>query len=52
MWIGRICLYWCCVRPSGTEPKVKFYMGVKGNSMKDAEEKLAELKTAMMDLAE
>ena len=43
---------WCCVRPSGTEPKVKFYMGVKGNSMKDAEEKLAELKTSMMELAE
>ena len=24
---------WCCVRPSGTEPKVKFYMGVKGKSI-------------------
>ena len=23
---------WCCVRPSGTEPKIKFYMGVKGRS--------------------
>ena len=27
---------WCCARPSGTEPKIKFYMGVKGNSLSDA----------------
>ncbi len=38
---------WCCVRPSGTEPKIKFYMGVKGNSMIDAEEKLEELTNEM-----
>ena len=31
---------WCCVRPSGTEPKIKFYFGVKGNSLEDAEVKL------------
>ena len=31
---------WCCVRPSGTEPKVKFYMGVGGESREDAQEKL------------
>ena len=43
---------WCCVRPSGTEPKVKFYMGVKGKSLKDAEEKLNNLKKSMMELAE
>lgn len=43
---------WCCVRPSGTEPKVKFYMGVKGKSIKDAEEKIKNLKTAMTELAE
>ena len=30
---------WLCVRPSGTEPKVKFYYGVKGSSMEDAEAK-------------
>ncbi len=30
---------WLCVRPSGTEPKVKFYYGVKGTSLKDADEK-------------
>ena len=29
---------WCCVRPSGTEPKIKFYLGVKEDSMKKAEE--------------
>ena len=34
---------WCCVRPSGTEPKIKFYMGVRGESMKDAEEKVKNL---------
>lgn len=38
---------WCCVRPSGTEPKIKFYMGVKGSSMADAEEKLIELTNEM-----
>ncbi len=35
---------WCCVRPSGTEPKIKFYMGVKGDSLEDSEKKLEELK--------
>ena len=32
---------WLCVRPSGTEPKVKFYYGVKGTSIEDADEKSA-----------
>lgn len=41
---------WCCVRPSGTEPKVKFYMGVKGEDMQDADEKLAKLTEAMTAL--
>ncbi len=41
---------WCCVRPSGTEPKIKFYFGVKGTSLTDAEEKLAGLQKAMMAL--
>ena len=36
---------WCCARPSGTEPKIKFYMGVKGHGLKDAEEKNAKLTT-------
>lgn len=34
---------WCAVRPSGTEPKIKFYFGVKGSSMADAEAKLSKL---------
>ena len=34
---------WLCVRPSGTEPKVKFYYGVKGTSLADAEQKAAVL---------
>ncbi len=35
---------WCCVRPSGTEPKIKYYFGVKGTSLEDAQEKLAALE--------
>ncbi len=35
--------YWCCARPSGTEPKLKFYMGVKGKSLEDAEKELNAL---------
>ena len=35
--------FWCCARPSGTEPKIKFYMGVKGSSLADAEDKVAKL---------
>lgn len=38
---------WCCIRPSGTEPKIKLYMGVRGTSMQNAEEKLEELKSEM-----
>ena len=41
---------WCCVRPSGTEPKVKFYMGVKGFSIEDSEEKIEKLKESMNNL--
>ena len=42
---------WVCVRPSGTEPKIKFYIGVKGNSFSDAEEKRNALTKALMELA-
>lgn len=42
---------WCCVRPSGTEPKIKFYFGVKGTSFEDANEKLEALTKAMLDFA-
>ena len=34
---------WLCVRPSGTEPKIKLYYGVKGTSLEDAEKKSDEL---------
>ena len=39
---------WCCVRPSGTEPKIKLYMVVKGTSDEDAVKKLEALKEAMV----
>lgn len=38
---------WCCARPSGTEPKIKFYMGVKGRSLADAEDKVTKLTEAL-----
>ena len=41
---------WCCARPSGTEPKVKFYIGVKGSDFEDATNKLETLKNDMMEL--
>ncbi len=41
---------WCCIRPSGTEPKIKLYMGVKDVSDKEANEKLEDLKNAMLAL--
>ena len=40
---------WCCVRPSGTEPKIKFYFGVKGTSLADAEQKLERLKADLLN---
>ena len=41
---------WCCVRPSGTEPKIKLYMGIKANTNEEANKKLEELKEAMLKL--
>lgn len=43
---------WCCIRPSGTEPKIKLYMGVKGQTEQDAEQKLEKLKNAMLEIVE
>ena len=41
---------WCCVRPSGTEPKIKLCMGIKGASEEDADKKLKYLKNEMVKL--
>ena len=43
---------WVCVRPSGTEPKVKFYIGVKGVSMEDADAKSKDLGNAVLKMVE
>ena len=40
---------WCAVRPSGTEPKIKFYMGVRGDSLESAEQDLEDLTEAMRE---
>ena len=41
---------WCCIRPSGTEPKIKLYMGVKGKTDEEASKKLEDLKQAMLEV--
>ena len=41
---------WLCVRPSGTEPKVKFYYGIKGTSLEDADEKSAALGEKVLEM--
>ena len=41
---------WCCVRPSGTEPKIKLYMGVKADTEEQATKELEELKNAMSEM--
>ncbi len=38
---------WLCVRPSGTEPKIKFYYGIKGTSLADADAKSAAVSQAL-----
>ena len=43
---------WCCVRPSGTEPKIKFYIGVKEDTNDKAIKELEKIKQEMMKLAE
>ncbi len=43
---------WCCVRPSGTEPKIKFYFGVKDVNEKNAEIKLEKLKEELLKISE
>ena len=41
---------WCCARPSGTEPKIKFYMGVKGKNLEDAAKLQDELTAAVKEV--
>ena len=41
---------WCAVRPSGTEPKIKFYIGTKGNTKEEAKEKMEEIKKGINEL--
>ena len=43
---------WCCARPSGTEPKIKFYMGVKGTSLEQSKELVEKLQATMLGLVE
>ncbi|MCR5716049.1 MAG: phospho-sugar mutase [Lachnospiraceae bacterium] len=43
---------WCCARPSGTEPKIKFYMGVKGSDNADAAKKVEALTAAVKAIIE
>ena len=43
---------WCCARPSGTEPKIKFYMGIKGSDMEDAKSRLESFKNAVIKALE
>ncbi|PEM38491.1 phospho-sugar mutase [Bacillus toyonensis] len=40
---------WFCLRPSGTEPKIKFYFGVKDNSLQNSEQKLLTIKEDIMN---
>lgn len=43
---------WIAIRPSGTEPKIKFYLGVKGQSQSEAEQKLLNIEQALLTLIE
>ncbi len=42
---------WCCARPSGTEPKIKFYFGVKSDNLEDADKLSKKLGEALLELA-
>lgn len=42
--------FWCCMRPSGTEPKIKFYLGVVGDSLEDAKRLVEDLTDSMKEI--
>ena len=42
--------FWCCMRPSGTEPKIKFYMGVVGSNLEEADKLVEDLTNSMKSL--
>ncbi len=42
--------FWCCIRPSGTEPKIKYYYGVKGKDLAEADELLERMKTEVIEI--
>ncbi len=44
--------FWCCIRPSGTEPKIKYYYGVKGNDISDADSLLEKMKEDVIKIGE
>ncbi|RFU71438.1 phospho-sugar mutase [Peribacillus saganii] len=41
---------WCCLRPSGTEPKIKFYFGVQGKTEREADENLTQVTDGFMEI--
>ncbi len=41
---------WCCIRPSGTEPKIKFYIGVQGENRQEAQMMLQNMMEAVKKL--
>ena len=43
---------WCCVRPSGTEPKIKFYFGIKAKTEEQADKKYQDNMIALKSLAD
>jgi phosphoglucomutase len=42
--------FWCCARPSGTEPKIKFYTGVKADSFDEADQRLKQLEESLKEI--